>query len=108
MAHGRRGGGGRTLLAISPEVSDVMYGYGYGMNGWGYAALVIQVLFWALLVVGVAFLIRYLARGRHETPAPPPAPQAHQGPEQILAGRFARGEIDEEEYHRRLTTLRSG
>ncbi|QJS13807.1 hypothetical protein HKX69_33485 [Streptomyces argyrophyllae] len=26
-------------------------------------------------------------------------------PEQILAERFARGEIDEDEYHRRLTVL---
>jgi putative membrane protein len=28
-------------------------------------------------------------------------------PERILAERFATGEIDEEEYHRRLQTLRS-
>jgi putative membrane protein len=28
-------------------------------------------------------------------------------PEQTLAERFAAGEIDEEEYHRRLETLRS-
>ncbi|POX36675.1 hypothetical protein C3486_32390 [Streptomyces sp. Ru73] len=86
----------------------MMFGYGYGMNGWGYAALIVQFLFWALLVAGVAFFIRYLARGRRDVPEPPGVPPAHQSPEQILAGRFARGEIDEEEYHRRLTALRGG
>ncbi|WP_211266209.1 SHOCT domain-containing protein, partial [Streptomyces catenulae] len=41
------------------------------------------------------------------TPPPPPGTPGRPLPaEQILAERYARGEIDEEEYHRRLTTLR--
>jgi putative membrane protein len=36
-------------------------------------------------------------------PVPPPAPPT---PEQALADRFARGEIDADEYHQRLDTLR--
>ncbi|MER7393935.1 SHOCT domain-containing protein [Streptomyces sp. NPDC000151] len=85
-------------------MSDVMYGYGYGMSGWGYVVMIVQVLFWGMLIVGVAFLVRHLARSRPGNQAPP----VHQAPEQVLAERFARGEMDEEEYRRRLSTLRGG
>jgi Short C-terminal domain len=44
----------------------------------------------------------HLPRRRRELAAP-----EGRDPEQILAERFAAGEIDEEEYHRRLQTLRS-
>ncbi|WP_237323463.1 SHOCT domain-containing protein [Streptomyces sp. MOE7] len=40
------------------------------------------------------------------SPSRRPAPPADGGPEQILAERYARGEIDDEEYRRRLATLR--
>jgi uncharacterized membrane protein len=36
-----------------------------------------------------------------------PDPRRDDDPEQILARRFAAGEIDEDEYHGRLETLRS-
>ncbi|MBA2807739.1 SHOCT domain-containing protein [Streptomyces sp. KM273126] len=39
-------------------------------------------------------------------PALPGPPGPRSGPEQILAERYARGEIDEEEYERRMATLR--
>ena len=38
---------------------------------------------------------------------PPWAPPTQASPEQLLAERFARGEIDEEEYRRRLQVLRA-
>jgi putative membrane protein len=37
-------------------------------------------------------------------PVPPPASGS---PQQLLADRFARGEIDEEEYRRRLAVLQN-
>ncbi len=86
-----------------------MFWYGHGMNGWGWFAMSISmVVFWALIIAIGVLLYRALARPTspgggpttwHKTP-PPDSPQ------QILAERYARGEIDEEEYERRLATLR--
>ena len=79
-----------------------MYWYGSGMSGWGYALMTISmVLFWGAVIFGIVALVRYLGRGGQQGPAPQP-PQA---PERLLAERFARGEIDEDEYRRRLAAL---
>jgi putative membrane protein len=55
-------------------------------------------LFVALLVLGGMLLIR-CARLQE----PPVAPRS---PEQVLAERFARGELTEEQYRRQLAALR--
>ncbi|MFE8946895.1 SHOCT domain-containing protein [Streptomyces sp. NPDC007856] len=87
----------------------MMFWYGHGMNGWGWFVMSLStLLFWALILTVGVLLFRALAR-----PTPPggghsswqKAPSGS-GPEQILAERYARGEIDDEEYHRRLATLR--
>ena len=84
----------------------MMYGYGNGIGGWGYALMAIgMVLFWGAVIYGIAALVRYT---RRDSPpardrAEPRAPE----PERLLADRFARGEIDEGEYHQRLTSLRA-
>jgi putative membrane protein len=71
----------------------MMWWYSSGMNGWGYALMTVSmVLFWALIIVGVVTLVHYLARNDQPTAARPI-------PEQMLAERFARGDIDEQEYH---------
>jgi putative membrane protein len=74
---------------------------GYGMNGWGMIVMTLsQLAFWALLIGGAIYLFRtYGPRGGS-------GQSAASAPEQILAERYARGEIDEEEYRRRLGTLR--
>ncbi len=83
----------------------MMYWYGPGMSGWGYGLMAIgMVLFWGLVITGVVLLVRYLARGGHRPALSGPA----DSPEQLLAQRYARGEIDEDEYQRRLATLRGG
>ena len=83
-----------------------MYPYGEHMSGWGYAlGITGLILFWVVLVLAIAAAVRYLDRRRGESfpPAPPPPPPTA---EQVLAERFARGEIDAGEYHERLDTLR--
>ncbi|MET8765696.1 SHOCT domain-containing protein [Streptomyces sp. NPDC004658] len=79
------------------------------MNAWGWIAMSLgTLLFWALIIaVGVLFF-RFSSRptsadGGHGSWQKAPAGG---GPEQILAERYARGEIDEDEYRRRLATLR--
>jgi putative membrane protein len=56
-----------------------------------------------VLVLAIAAAVRYLDRKRRESfPPPPPPPTA----EQVLAERFARGEIGADEYRQRLDALR--
>jgi putative membrane protein len=80
-----------------------------------------SLVFWMLLVMVVFAVMRrsawgsrrphpyqgYGAPGPYDPPGSPPS----LGPvtaEQILAERFARGEIDEDEFWQRMTTLRAG
>ena len=82
----------------------MMYWWGPGMSGWGYALMsVSMVLFWGLVILG--------DRCAGEVPGPLLAVGRRAGvpratAEQVLAERFARGEIDEQEYQSRLATLR--
>ncbi|WP_222593355.1 SHOCT domain-containing protein [Aeromicrobium flavum] len=59
-----------------------------------------MVAFWALVVVAVIAIFR----GTQSTDA---SPSDRRDPMQILNERFARGEINEDEYHARSTVLRT-
>ena len=89
----------------------MMYWYGSGMSGWGYALMTVSmILFWGAVIFGIVLLVRYFGRNGQPHAAPPPPPQSAElppAPERLLAERFARGEIDEDEYHQRLTSLRA-
>jgi putative membrane protein len=79
----------------------MMY-WGNGIGGWGMAVMAVSnLLFWGLVIAGLVVLVRYLGQaGRGGTPT------GHRPtPEQVLADRFARGEIDDDEYARRLQIL---
>jgi putative membrane protein len=81
-------------------------GNGWGWGGW-FMMAVMMAVFWGLVIAGVVALVRYTG-GPHragrpdESGVPPGAGRA----EDVLAERFARGEIDEDEYRRRLAVLR--
>jgi putative membrane protein len=96
-----------------------MLGFGHFMGGWGWGwpMLVSSVIFWVLVAVAIVALVRYLSRSGHQGVGPRPPYQWQQAPggyhppgppppEQILAERFARGEIDEQEFGNRMDTLR--
>jgi putative membrane protein len=78
-----------------------MFWYDHNMGWWGYAGMGIgMVLFWALIIVAIVALVRFSMADRQSRPfAPQPSP------EQVLADRFARGEISETEYRERLAVL---
>lgn len=69
------------------------------MNGWGFLfGAFSNFIVLGLVVAGIVLLVRYLRRTPERTLWTP-------NPQQILAERFARGEMDEEEYLRRLQVL---
>ncbi|WP_209439463.1 SHOCT domain-containing protein [Kitasatospora phosalacinea] len=73
-----------------------------GMNGWGVGLMaLITLLVLGLLVAAAVVLLRYLGHSGGQHPA-----QRRPEPEQVLADRLARGEIDPDEYRQRLDALR--
>jgi putative membrane protein len=82
----------------------MMYWGNTGMNGWGYALMSFStVLLWVLIITGIVLLVRYLGDNRPQARDRSPRQSVA---EEILAERFARGEMDDDEYRRRLETLR--
>jgi putative membrane protein len=82
----------------------------YDGNGWGgghwIAAIVMMVLFWGVLAVVVVALVRRGGWRHHGHDTPTGSRSSADEAERILHERFARGEIDEDEYRRRHDLLR--
>lgn len=69
------------------------FGTGLGISGLG------MILFWGLLILGIVWLVRAFAGTGRST-------DSHErSAREILDARFARGEIDEEEYGRKRKQL---
>ena len=82
-----------------------MYDDGSWAAGQWVVMTLMMLIFWGGLAALVVWLVRSLStRDRVPTP-PPPAPT--RGADDLLAERFARGEIDEEEFARRRKVLHS-
>jgi putative membrane protein len=74
---------------------------GYGMMGaWGWISALFSLVFLALLIGGIILLVRHVAK------TPSGTSSTAGGAEAILAERYARGEIDHDEYQQRLSNLR--
>jgi putative membrane protein len=75
-----------------------MMNWGYGM-GWGW--MIIMVVFWISVIVGIIFLIRWLVlstdRGRGS--------KAEDSALEILQKRYAKGEINKEEFEEKKKDL---
>ncbi len=73
---------------------------GHGMMGWGYGMdwiwNIIMIVFWISIIVGIIFLIRWVVLSTnksHET-------KWGESAIEILKKRYARGEINKEEYEK--------
>jgi putative membrane protein len=75
-------------------------------TGWILMAAV-TVIFLALVIAGVVLVARYLTSSRRGSGANATGGLPG-GAEEVLAQRYARGEIDDDEYQRRFETLRQG
>ncbi len=83
-------------------------GYGYGMMGsgmmgnfgWGWFMPIFMILFWGLVIWGIVALVR----GVSQSGSPTSSSQSDSALE-ILKKRYARGEINKEEYEARKKDL---
>jgi putative membrane protein len=88
------------------------YGGHFGAGDW--IGMAFMIVFWIAVVVAIVYLIRYLAARPHddqrrETPANwlPPAAQTGSSALRILEERYAKGEIEQEEFLKRKADLTS-
>jgi putative membrane protein len=71
----------------------------WSWDAWGLGTMLMMLLFWGLVVVGVTFAIRWAARmGR--------AGATSDRALDILRERYARGEIDKDEFEAKKQDLR--
>ena len=68
-------------------------GMGYGGFGW-----IIMILFWALVILGIVYLIKQIFSDKEVTSRTESAVD-------ILKKRYAAGEIAKEEYYERLRVI---
>ncbi|MGH2466146.1 MAG: SHOCT domain-containing protein [Candidatus Limnocylindrales bacterium] len=85
---------------------------GYGVSLLGLLFVLVWIIVVALVIAALVLAVRWLWRAdqgsRYGRPGPgaPAVPGARpDDPLEILRGRYARGEIDDEEYERRRRTL---
>lgn len=80
----------------------MMNWYGEHMSGWGWMLMTVgSVAFWGLLIAGIVLLVRNTSSGAPASEQP----LSRTSPQQLLSERFARGEINEDEYTNRLVVL---
>lgn len=74
-------------------------------HGWGWgdwlSMTLMMLIFWGAIIWLIVWLVRSWSAKQDTTPAA-------NRPEDVLAERFARGEIDATEYQDRLRVLRGG
>lgn len=76
----------------------------YGADGWGWCGSIFNVLvmavFWGAVFIAILLAVHFLVRGR-SNPSVMTVTGSTQA-EAVPAVRFARGEMDDEEFYRRL------
>ena len=90
--------------ALAQQSQGPYYGHPMwdgGWHGWFFGPLM-MILFFALVVAVVVLLVRWLGGGGHGIPMHFPPGKT---PVDILKERYARGEIDKEEFEERRRVL---
>ncbi len=77
---------------------------GPGMMGWGWWGMgwIFMIIFWGLIIVGLIFLIRWLAGLSRSHPS---YDKTQNSALDILKQRYARGEINKEEFDQKKRDL---
>ncbi len=95
-----------ATYALVSRASAQMMGPAWGpdMMGWGWWGMgwIFMIIFWGLIIVGLIFLIKWLAglsRSR------PPIDKPHDSALEILRQRYAKGEINKDEFEEKKRDL---
>ncbi len=94
----------RAFVVASALAQERVYEWGWGMHPmwglwgiWGIGMMLFMFLFWGLVIVGIVVGIRWLVRqGR---------PEVADSALEILRQRYARGEINREEFEAKRRDL---
>lgn len=78
--------------------------FGPGMMGWGWWGMgwVFMIVFWAFVIIALIFLIRWLAG---QSGSRSQQGQGRDSALEILRQRYAKGEIDKEEFEQKKKDL---
>jgi putative membrane protein len=80
---------------------DIAFGGGLGLMS--LVGFLVVIVFWGLIITALVLGIRWLIRADRRGQQPPTPPT--DTPLDVLKHRYAKGEIDEDEYERRRKTL---
>jgi putative membrane protein len=98
-----------TGLAVAPLAYAQGYGYGYGPGmmggygwggGWGFGGIG-MLLWWVLIVLGIVLLVKWIFGG-----GPAAGHRTGDRALEVLKERYARGEIDKNEFEEKKRDLR--
>ncbi|HLD64039.1 MAG TPA: SHOCT domain-containing protein [Candidatus Peribacteraceae bacterium] len=78
----------------APDTMSSMMGYGFGFAPFGF---LFMILWWVLIIAAIIALVKWLARGSGTA--------GGQSPLDILKERYAKGEIDKQEFKERKKDL---
>ena len=86
----------------------MMWNWG-GFGGWGMGfGFLFMILFWALVIVGIVALVRWLPqKSQTDREQDGRAPARDRTPLEIVRERYARGDIDRKEYEQKKRDLES-
>lgn len=92
-----------TLIGSGAARAQEVVNGDWWHGGWGHMAYdgVFMLFGWGLLIVLAVVAVRYLARGWDGRPSS----SRSRSPLDVLAERFAKGEIDEDEYQSKRRVL---
>jgi putative membrane protein len=84
------------LALYNDEVSKMMWPYGYGPGwGWMIGGWIMMLVFWALVIIGIVALVRFLSDRDRSGPG---RPKEAETPLEILRRRYAAGELTKEQF----------
>jgi putative membrane protein len=100
-------GGVITVLAILPATVLAQYPEGWRMmpmhRGMGWLWMLMAIAFWILVFIALIYLVKYLVQATNRGEGRSDSGKA--SPLDILKERYARGEIDREEFQSRKKDL---
>jgi putative membrane protein len=84
---------------------DYWHPWGSGPMPFGGLGWILMILFWVLVLVGIVALVKWIFTPSRDSTANTPSPPARRKALEVLEERYARGELDREEFLERKRDL---